>query len=804
MKTSLLWLRDYVEIDVDPKEFANKMTMSGSKVETVEELAEGISGVVIGKILSIEKHPDADKLRVCQVDVGNETIQVVTNAQNVYEGAVVPVALAGAVLVDNFKIKKGKLRGVQSDGMFCSVEEFGMSVHDFPEAEEGAVHIFDTENSEIKITLGMDAKVALGIDQDIVDFEITPNRPDCLSVYGLALEAAATFGKSRKPLLPNVKAEGKGSALDMVKVDVQAKDLCTRFIARVVTDVKIGPSPKWMRDRLLGAGVRSINNIVDITNFVMLELGQPMHAYDARDVDGMHFNVRRAADGEKFITLDDQERILDSDMLMICDNSKAIGVAGVMGGQNSEIKDDTTTVIFEAAMFNGASVRTTAKKLGLRTEASGRFEKGLDVNNTLIAMERACELVEMLGCGVVVPDIVDVYPNPVEQSTVEFDSEYINKFLGTDIPAEQMIKYLKLLEFEPNAENANEVTSVKVPFARMDVKLKADIAEEVARLYDYNNIKPTLLDGKQTTLGEKTFKQQVEDTIIKTMNACGLSEIYTYSFGSPKTCDMLMMTQDDSRRKQVVISNPLGEDYSVMRTTLIGDMLNVLTKNMNKRIPKARLFEMGKVYLPVDGEKLPDERQTISIGMYGDCDFYTIKGVVEELFDALSIRNVKYLPQKNNPTFHVGRAADIIVGDVAVGIVGEIHPLVAKQYDTTERAYIAEIDLLPLFNTAKTLIKYKQLPKFPATSRDLAILVKQDVLVSQIDEIIKQKGGKLLEEANLFDVYKGAQVPEGMKSVAYSLLFRADDRTLTDEEVAACMDKIKKSLNNELGAELRA
>ena len=800
MKTPMRWLKEFVDVDVDLKTYLHKMTMSGSKVETVEEMGAEITNVVIGKIIEIGAHPDADKLLVTQVDVGEEeVIQIVTGAQNVFAGATIPVALSGATLPGGINIKKGKLRGVESNGMLCSIAELNLTLDDCPEATENGIYILP-EVTEDGVTLvpGMDAKEALGLNETVVEFEITPNRPDCLSIYGIAGETAVTLGVARRALDLEVKANGTGTAEDFIRVNIEAPDLCARYVARVVTDVKIAPSPKWMRDRLKAAGVRAINNMVDITNYVMLELGQPLHAFDVRDVQGQQIIVRRATAGEQMYTLDDQERTLDTDMLVIADGARPVAVAGVMGGQNSEIKQDTTTVLFESANFLGSSVRATSKRLGLRTESSSRFEKGLDPELALTAINRACALVERLGCGTVVPGLVDQYPCKPAPQSVPFRPDAINLLLGTDLPAAQMIGYLTSLGFVLSSDGATFL----IPSHRGDVKREADLAEEVARLYDYNNIKPTLLDGKQATMGKKTFKQQIEDVIVTTLNGCGLSEIYTYSFGSPKAFDLLLMPEGDALRNAVVISNPLGEDFSIMRTTTIGEMMTVLARNYNRRTEGVALFELSKVYLPREGELLPEEKPVLTIGMYGSCDFYTIKGVVEALFAQLGIVP-EFDPVNDCPTFHPGRTASIKIGTLGVGVVGEINPSVSENYSAAKRNYVAVIDVLPLVANAKRLPKFKPLPKYPAMARDLAVLIQEDVLIKDIQSMIQQRGGKILESTTLFDVYQGNQVPEGKKSVAYALVFRATDRTLTDEEVSKAMKKITDGLNHQFGAELR-
>ena len=795
MKAPLNWLKDYVDIDVTTKEFSDAMTMSGSKVEGIEVQGEGISNVVVGKITSIEKHPNADKLVVTQVDIGSEVIQVVTGAQNVKVNDYVRVALVGATLPGGIKISKGKLRGVESNGMMCSIEELNLTREDFPDAPEDGIYIL-----EPGVELGKDIKEVMGINETSIEFEITSNRPDCMSILGLAREAAVTLKKEFKKPQLKVLEEGD-EAKNYISVEIKDPDLCPRYAARVVKDVKIAPSPKWMRDRLRAAGVRPINNIVDITNYVMLEYGQPMHAFDLKDVQGNKIIVRRALDGETVKTLDDQDRNLDTSMLVIADENRAIAVAGVMGGANSEISDSTKTILFESANFNGASVRLTAKKLGLRTEASARFEKGLDAENVVPALERAVQLVEELGAGTVCKGIVDCYVKKPIPVTLNLRPDKINAFLGTNISKAEMIEILKALEFEID-ESTN---TVKVPTFRSDVEGEADLAEEIARFYGYNKIEPTLLSGKAATLGRKTYKQSIEDLIKDTMVSCGLYETFTYSFTSPKDFDKLNLPQDSSLRKAVVISNPLGEDYSIMRTTTITDMLKVISTNYNRRIEEARLFEMSLVYLPesLPIKELPKEKPILTIGMYGKTDFYELKGTVEELLSRLGIEEYEFVPVKDNPTFHPGRTASLIIKGECVGIIGEVHPAVSEKFECPERTYLAEIEIESLVKNEALESEYKPLPKFPAVSRDIAMLVKDEIMVKQIEDIIKQRAGKILEDIKLFDVYKGKQVPEGMKSVAYSITFRASDRTLTDEEVGKAMTKILDGLKKNIEAQLR-
>lgn len=795
MKAPLSWLKDFVDINVSNKEYADALTLSGSKVEGVEVAGEEITKVVVGKITSLEKHPDADKLQVSQVDIGDSTIQVVTGAQNIKVGDYIPVALVGATLPGDKKISKGKLRGVESNGMMCSIHELGLTKEDYPNAAEDGIFILDSG-----LPLGKDVKELLGISEAVVEFEITSNRPDCLSMVGIARETAVTFKTDFKKPQIKVKEEAD-EASKHASVEILDGDLCPRYAARIVKDVKIGPSPKWMRDRLKSAGVRPINNIVDITNYVMLELGQPMHAFDIENIKGNKIVVRRAKDGEIIKTLDDQERKLDSGMLVIADAEKPVAVAGVMGGANSEVTENTKTILFESANFNGTAVRLAAKKLGLRTEASGRFEKGLDVENVADAINRAAQLVEELGAGVVCKGIIDCYVKKPENVKIKFRPEKINAFLGTSIDEKEMLDILKSLEFEYDESTQTLI----VPSFRPDVGAEADVAEEVARFYGYNNIKATLLEGKAATLGKKSFKQKVEDIVVNTMLACGLSEAYTYSFTSPKVFEKINHPDSSEFRKAVVISNPLGEEQSIMRTTTIPDMLDVISRNYNRRIDVLRLFELGRVYLPDSSAKdqLPNEKLMLTIGVYGDTDFYSLKGIIEELLEKLKIKDYDFEPEKEAYEFHPGRTAKLIIKGKTSGTFGEVHPEVLEKFECPERAYIAVIDFEALVQSASMINQYKPLPKFPAVTRDIAMLVKDEILVKEIESIIVKRAGKIIEEVKLFDVYKGKQVPEGLKSVAYSLVFRAEDRTLTDDEVNKVMAKILDGLKTNLDAKLR-
>lgn len=795
MKLPLNWLKDYTDIKASPKEYADALTLSGSKVEGLEVQGAEINRVVVGRILSIEKHPDADRLLVTQVDAGNGPIQIVTGANNIKVNDLIPIALDGSSLPGGKKIKKGKLRGIESNGMMCSISELGVTTEEFPNAIEDGIFIL-----EGKPALGTDIKDYLGLNDTVVEFEITSNRPDCFSIIGLAREAAATFKKPFK--IPEIKVKEQGESIEgMASVEIMAPDLCSRYAARIVENVKIEPSPRWMQERLKAAGVRPINNIVDITNYVMLEYGQPMHAFDLENLSGHSIIVRNAQAGEKMRTLDGQDRELEASMLVIADAEKSIAVAGVMGGENSEITPSTKTLLFESATFNGISVRLTAKKLGMRTEASGRFEKGLDPENVLNALNRAVQLVEELGAGTVCKGIIDCYPVKAEKKTISFNVDSINKLLGTDISVDTMKEIFKHLEIEVD----DTTGTVTAPTFRPDLECEADLAEEIARFYDYNNIRATLLEGKAATVGGKTPQQKIVDIISHTMQSCGLSEIYTYSFTSPKVFDMINASKDSELRRAIVISNPLGEDYSIMRTTTLPDMLKVLAVNYNRRIEEVRLFEISHVYIPksLPLTELPEEKPVLTLGMYGNVDFYDLSGVLEELIVALGIKKYSLEPVKDDPAFHPGRTARLMINNKCCGILGEIHPTVAEKFEAAQKNYAAVIDIEALIMNASLKPEYKPLPKFPAMSRDVAVLVDDEILVKQIEKLIVSKAGKILEEVKLFDVYKGKQMPEGKKSVAYNLTFRASDRTLTDEEVGKAMNNIIKALSDKLNAQLR-
>ena len=805
MNTSMSWIKMYVpDLDVTAQEYTDAMTLSGTKVEGYEELDADLDKIVIGQIKKIEKHPDADKLIVCQVDIGTETVQIVTGAPNVKEGDKVPVVLDGGRVAGGhdgkktpggIQIKKGKLRGVESCGMMCSIEELGSTREMYPEAPEYGIYIFP-EDAKV----GESAVKALGLDDVVFEYEITSNRVDCYSVIGIAREAAATFGKKFCP--PVVKKTGNGEdASDYIKVTVKDQDLCPRYTARVVKNVKIGPSPKWMQRCLAANGIRPINNLVDITNYVMEEYGQPMHAYDLDTIEGREIIVRRAQAGEKFVTLDGQERIMDENVLMICDGKKAVGIGGIMGGENSMITDQVKTVLFEAACFNGTNIRLSSKRIGLRTDASGKFEKGLDPNNAEVAIDRACQLMEELGAGEVVGGMVDVCCETREPSRVPFEPERINHILGTDLTKEEMLSYLARVELVYD-EKTNEIVA---PTFRQDIHCTADVAEEVARFYGYDKIPTTLPKGESTT-GKLPFKLRIEQVARDIAEYCGFSEGMTYSFESPKVFDKLRIPEESDLRKVITISNPLGEDYSIMRTTTLNGMLTSLATNYNRRNKNVRLYEIGKVYLPksLPLTELPEERVHFTLGMYGDGDFFDMKGVCEEFFEKAGMKKkVHYTPDSGKPWLHPGRQANIIYEGSVVGYLGEVHPLVADAYGIGEKTYIAVIDILDILKYAGFDHKYTGIAKYPAVTRDLSMVVPKNVLAGDIENMLEQRGGKILESYQLFDVYEGAQIKAGYKSMAYSIVFRDHDRTLEEADITAVMKKILNGLTS-LGIELRS
>ncbi len=792
MKVPIKWLKDYVNIDIDVHELGDRLTMSGSMAEEIITTGDEIQNVVTGKIVKLERHPDAEKLFVCQVDIGaSETIQIITAATNMKLHDVIPVALHGSTLHGGVKIKKGKLRGLESNGMFCSEQELGI-------AGDNPVH--GLMILPLDTPLGKDIKDILGLKSEIIDFEITSNRPDCLSVVGMARETAATLNTTYK--MPEVKYTPNCSEniKDILKVEVR-DGLCRRYIARGVKNIKIEQSPGWMQDRLLEAGVRPINNIVDITNFVMLELGQPMHAFDVREITTNTIVVERAKAGEKFTTLDGVERTLDNNVLNIKNGETTIGLAGIMGGLNSEVKDDTAAIIFEGANFDGTNIRVSSGKLGLRTEASARFEKDLDPNLAEIAMNRACSLVLQLGAGEVMEGSIDIYPNKVVPHTMEVSSKWVNEFLGTDIKPEDMKDYLDRLDMAAEIKGDNLV--IKVPTFRGDVNIKEDVAEEIARIYGYDKIPVTLIKSVSVRTG-KNYKQNLDAKVVEALIASGLNQSISYSFISPKAFDKIMLPKDSALRKAVNIKNPLGEDYSIMRTTTIPSIMDSLNRNYTRNNSVARLFEIGRIYVPGDDPaKLPEEINTVVLGAYGKADYYHIKGVVENVLEVLGIEKYDFKRETANPCFHPGKTAALFIKNQYAGVIGEIHPDVAENYEVGEECYAAELNLDILYKHADLNRRYTPLPKFPAVLRDIAMLVDDSVLVKEIEDIIRSRGGNLLEKVELFDVYKGKQIPQGKKSVAYSILYRSESKTLTDEEIAKVHDKIVKSLEKVLGAELR-
>ena len=807
MNTPISWMKAYVpDLDVDVQEFVDKMTLSGSHVEGYEKKDKNLEKIVVGRIETMEKHPDADKLVVCQVNVGSESLQIVTGAKNVKVGDLIPLVLDGGKVAaahgddneypDGIKIKKGKLRGVESNGMMCGIEELGSSRDFYPEAPEDGVYVFP-EGSSVKP--GDDAVHALGLDDTVVEYEITSNRVDCFSMIGMAREVAATFRKPFYPPVVTVKANDK-DVNDFVKVTVKDHDLCSRYCARVVENIKIGPSPKWMQDRLKAMGIRSINNLVDITNYIMEEYGQPMHAYDLDTIANHEIIVKRANDGDTFVTLDGQERKMDSDILMICDGEKEVGIAGIMGGENSMITDNVKTVLFEAACFDGTNIRLASKRIGLQTDASFKFTKGLDPNTAMEAINRACQLVEEMGCGDVVGGVVDIYPEPVKEKVLEFEPDRYNKLLGTDISKEEMLTYLTKLELVYN-EQDNTLT---IPTFRQDLNCAADIAEEVARFYGYDNI-PVSLPKGEATVGKKPFDQRVQGIAREICERNGFSGGMTYSFESPKVFDKLLLPEDAMERQAIVIANPLGEDFSIMRTVSLNGMLTSLATNYNRRNKVARLYELGNIYLPkaLPLTELPDEKMRLTLGMYGAGDFFDMKGVVEEIFDKLGVTGAECEPSNDIPYLHPGRQARIQKGKLDLGFIGQIHPEVGDNYNLKTEAYVAVLNMEVITMLTNFDRKYEGIAKFPASTRDLSMVMDKGLFVGQIEHVIKKNAGKILESCELFDVYEGEQVGAGKKSVAFSLIFRAKDRNLESAEVDKAVEKVLDALR-QIGIELRA
>lgn len=805
MKASLEWLQEYSDIDVNCLELGDILTMTGSKVEEVIQTGTDIKNVVVGKILEIEKHPDADKLVITKVDVGNEVIQIVTGAKNVKVNDIIPVAKDGAELPNGVKIKTGKLRGVESCGMMCSLGELNLSINDYPEQIEDGIMILGEKYEK---DLGKDIVEVLDLKEEIIDFEITPNRPDCLSIEGLGRETAASLNKPFKNPRKNIdelqvpdKKEIEG-----LKVDITAPDLCYRYIARVVKNVKVGPSPDWMKKRLKACGMRSINNIVDITNYVMLEMGQPMHAFDINSISGKHITVRRAENGEKITTLDETERVLDEKDLVIADEEKAVAIAGVMGGLNSEIEKDTQTVVFESAMFYGGNIRKTAKKVGLRTESSARYEKGLSSENTLRAINRAVELVELLGAGEVVEGKIDVYPTKQKINKIKLDVDKINTLLGTNISKQEMINILEKLDIK--VENDMAIA----PYFRMDLEFVADIAEEVARFYGYDKLETTLVRAG-TTIGVRTKEQKIENKIQEILVTNGLSEIYTYGFLSEKDLEKSKIKKE-LIDNAITIINPLGDEFKLMRPTTIPSMMQILAGNNNKKNQNVKLFDISRNYKNIDNQvekgEVPLQENILTIGMYGeDVDFYTLKGLVENILEAANVNRYDIERETTNESYHPGRCANLKVGIDTIATFGEVHPEVLMNYEINKRVYLAEINITKIVKYSRVNKKYTEVPKFPAAERDIAVIVDEDVQVGDIEKAITKKckkllkGQKGLEELKLFDIYRDEKIGKNKKSVAYSLIFRDKTKSLSDDEINPVMEEITKELEEKFKAELR-
>lgn len=806
MNTALSWIKAYVpDLECTDQEYMDAMTLSGTKVEGYSRRDNNLEKIVVGQIEKIERHPDADKLIVCQVNIGSEVIQIVTGAPNVKEGDKVPVVLDGGKVAgghdggplpeEGIVIKAGKLRGVPSNGMMCSIEELGSDRNMYPEAPELGIYIFEND-----VEVGADAVEALGLHDTVFEYEVTSNRVDCYSVIGIAREAAATFRKPFYP--PQVVVTGNGGKVeDYISVEVEDKELCPRYCARVCTNIQIGPSPKWMQRRLAASGIRPINNLVDITNYVMEEYGQPMHAYDLDTIAGHKIIVRRAKEGDVFRTLDGQERNLDADVLMICDAEKEVGIAGIMGGENSMITDEVKTVLFEAASFNGANIRKSAKRVGLRTDASGKFEKGLDPHNAEAAINRACQLIEELGCGEVVDGMVDVCSELKEEATLPFTPDAYNKLLGTAVSKEEMLDIFKRIEVRYDQEENRLI----IPTFRQDLLRQCDMAEEVARFYGYDKIPSTLPKGEATT-GKLPFKLRIEQKARDIAEYCGFSQGMCYSFESPKVFDKLLLDAEDPLRQAIGIANPLGEDFSIMRTISLNGMLTSLATNYNRRNKDVRLYELGNIYVPqsLPLTQLPDERMQFTLGMYGEGDFFTMKGVIEEFFESIGLhKRLTYDPNAGRNFLHPGRQANVIYEGCVLGYLGEVHPEVCDNYNMKTKAYVAVLDMPSIVPYATFDRKYEGIAKYPAVTRDISMVVPKEILVGQIETVILQRGGKILEDYRLFDIYEGDQIKEGYKSVAYSITFRAKDRTLEEADITAVMKKILNGLES-MGIELRS
>ena len=806
MNTALSWIKAYVpDLECTDQEYMDAMTLSGTKVEGYSRRDHNLEKIVVGQIEKIERHPDADKLIVCQVNIGSEVIQIVTGAPNVKEGDKVPVVLDGGKVAgghdggplpeEGIVIKAGKLRGVPSNGMMCSIEELGSDRNMYPEAPELGIYIFEND-----VEVGADAVEALGLHDTVFEYEVTSNRVDCYSVIGIAREAAATFRKPFYP--PQVVVTGNGGKVeDYISVEVEDKELCPRYCARVCTNIQIGPSPKWMQRRLAASGIRPINNLVDITNYVMEEYGQPMHAYDLDTIAGHKIIVRRAREGDVFRTLDGQERNLDADVLMICDAEKEVGIAGIMGGENSMITDEVKTVLFEAASFNGANIRKSAKRVGLRTDASGKFEKGLDPHNAEAAINRACQLIEELGCGEVVDGMVDVCGELKEEATLPFTPDAYNKLLGTAVSKEEMLDIFKRIEVRYDQEENRLI----IPTFRQDLLRPCDMAEEVARFYGYDKIPSTLPKGEATT-GKLPFKLRIEQKARDIAEYCGFSQGMCYSFESPKVFDKLLLDAEDPLREAIGIANPLGEDFSIMRTISLNGMLTSLATNYNRRNKDVRLYELGNIYVPqsLPLTQLPDERMQFTLGMYGEGDFFTMKGVIEEFFESIGLhKRLTYDPNAGRNFLHPGRQANVIYEGCVLGYLGEVHPEVCDNYNMKTKAYVAVLDMPSIIPYATFDRKYEGIAKYPAVTRDISMVVPKEILAGQIETVILQRGGKILEDYRLFDIYEGDQIKEGYKSLAYSITFRAKDRTLEEADITAVMKKILNGLES-MGIELRS
>lgn len=793
MRVPVEWLGEYVKIDqMDLKDLMDRLVLTGSNNEGAHRICDGIENVVVGKIIEIKQHENADKLSVCQIDVGSETLQIVTGATNISEGDFIPVALHGSIIAGGVKIKKGKLRGEVSNGMLCSLEELGFDGAAIPKEFDDGILILDKPYE-----LGMDIIKALKLDEPVIEFEITPNRSDCLSVLGMSREVAASFDLNVE--LPKLYQDQATSEIEKyASVKIQDEDLCPRYAAKVIKNIKIESSPLWMQLRLMQAGMRPINNIVDITNYVMLEYGQPIHAFDLASVKDGNIVIRRACENERIVTLDDKERSLTDEMLVIADAEKPIAIAGVMGGANTEITGATKTVLLEVATFDKSAIRKTSKELGLRSEASSRFEKGVSEKLPEVVVNRLCKLIEELGAGEVVPGLIDAYPSPKDPASIPFRVERINQLIGTDLSLEEIKSLLNKLEIEVLENNG---LSAVPPHYRLDLEKEIDLVEEVARLYGYDKIKMTL--PKTSTWGALTNGQRIEKAAKEELLASGVDEILTYSFVSKKDLDRIHLPENSYLRKQVELINPLGEEFSVMRSSLIPNVLEVLSRNFNRKNQSVRIFEMGSVFLPRENN-LPIERKMLTVGVYGEHeDFFTLKGVIESLLDGINVQNYYFEKETNAPTYHKGRCANIFVGEHLIGTVGELHPLVQEEYNIGTRTFIADLD----FNIIMQLVvedkRFSPIPKYPAVERDMAILVKDEVTSMQIENLVKASGGSILESVRMFDMYKGKQIPEGHKSVAYALIFRSEDKTLSDDEVNKVFDAILNKLEIELSAQLR-